>query len=334
MKRVDEAQGGGRHGPSAKADIAFPLPRFQSPGRGKAVVTGSGAGEPAAGTAASRSRADALCEQGFNRSRSASPRRTAMLIRRQVPQALSFPCVQYYVRGVTMSLKRRMKRTAEKQLDGGGLIVVNGYEITYQPLREGWHSRLPSAGKAAIRRLHAEISGETVSEEVLDEIKALVEAYPYAPVFYNYLTIAYTLRGLMDKARETTEATLARFPDYLFGRLGQAQEAIASGRFDRVKELLGPGLELRELYPARRRYHVSEFAGYYAVVGLYRLERGDRAGAAAITGMLNEVAPDENATEVLVKQMKLAGFETKMQHLARMVGIAGPLLRRPGDPEA
>jgi hypothetical protein len=226
-----------------------------------------------------------------------------------------------------MSLKRRMKRTVDKEFDRGRLVVVNGYEVTFAPTREEWYHRLPPDGKAAIVRLHGRIIRNDVGPDFVREAEGLVEAYPYAPVFYNYLALAYGSNGQGERTNQVIRDALARFPGYLFARVNHAERAVNDGDLELAEEMLGPEMELRTLYPGRKRFHVSEFTGYYSTVGRYKLARGDRAGALAILAMLAEVAPDESATTVLAEEVERDRALAGLRRVARSLGLTRTTLR-------
>jgi tetratricopeptide (TPR) repeat protein len=220
-----------------------------------------------------------------------------------------------------MSLKRRMKRALERRPHRMGVAFVEGYEISYKPIHPAWFSRLPASAREAIGRLNPAVREGELDDAMIRELEGLVETYPFAPVFYNYLTIAYSHRGMHDLADQTIDKILQRMPDYLFARLNRAEHLIQAGNDEELLTLLGPTLKLRDLYPGRKRFHASEFAGFYGVVGLYELQRGNRARAIEILDLLDEVAPEENATQVLAGEIERPRF---LDRLARFVRTMDP----------
>lgn len=225
-----------------------------------------------------------------------------------------------------------MMRAAEKQIDRGDLTVAKGYEISFAPMREEWYYRLLPSGRAAIPRLRQQLLDEELSEEATEEmireIQGLAEKYPDAPVFFNFLLNAYSKAGRHDEADRTSLEILERFPTYLFARLNRAEMALHQGNLDIVEEMLGPRMELRALYPDRKRFHSSEFAGYYSVVGLYRLARGDRTAAEDIMMLLDRVVPDDPVTRSLAAALVDAGLRDRLMFLAQGMGLLDPPSRR------
>lgn len=87
-----------------------------------------------------------------------------------------------------------------------------------------------------------------------------------------------------------------------------------------ARALLGPRLELRALYPGRKRYHVSEFAAYYGLVAQYEISCGNPARAQSILDLLLEAAPDAPATRRLADMLELPVVLGRLAGLGRLLG--------------
>jgi hypothetical protein len=200
-----------------------------------------------------------------------------------------------------MSLKRRMKRAAELGRSGPPPPRrAYGHEIFYVPIREAWHEALPPAAKAAIPRLHRTLLDRSESPlAAIRELEGLVEHHPHAPVFYNFLNIAYGRAGEDERRRALIVRCRAALPDYLFGTIAQAELLLDEEDYDGFAELWGGVFDLREHYPERTQFHVSEFAGFYGIIGLFHQATGNDAEARRLRQMLMDVAPDEGATKAL-----------------------------------
>lgn len=200
-----------------------------------------------------------------------------------------------------MSFKRRMKRAVERGRRGPPPPrLAYGHEISYTPTREAWYDALPPAAKAAIPRLHQVINSRSGNlGHAIRELEALVDRHPHVPVFYNFLNVAYSLAHEDEKRRTLVARCRAALPDYLFGTIAQAQLLLEDEDYDAFPALWGGRFDLRELYPDRKRFHVSEFAGFYGIVGIYHHETGNDAEARRLCKMLMDVAPQEAATQAL-----------------------------------
>jgi hypothetical protein len=194
-----------------------------------------------------------------------------------------------------------MKRAVELGRGGSPAPrLTYGHEIVYTPVREPWHDALSPAEKAAIPRLHRVLTERRKDlQSAIAELEVLVERHPHAPVFYNFLNIAYGLTDQDEKRRALITRCRAALPDYLFGRIAQAELLLDDEDYEAFPEVWGGRFDLRALYPARTRFHVSEFAGFYSIIGIYHHETGNDAEARRLSQMLRDVAPNEAATKSL-----------------------------------
>jgi tetratricopeptide (TPR) repeat protein len=103
----------------------------------------------------------------------------------------------------------------------------------------------------------------------------LVEKYPNVPAFKNYLTVYYNLNGNKEKAFSSNRWLLKEHPDYLFGKINLAAEYIEKGQLDEVENILGKALDLKDLYPEREVFHITEFQSYLHVSCQYLIEKGE-----------------------------------------------------------
>ena len=230
-----------------------------------------------------------------------------------------------------MSLKRRMKRAAELGRSGPPPPrLAYGHEIVFTPIREAWHDALPPAAKATIPRLHRVITERREDlRSAIAELEGLVECHPQAPIFYNFLNIAYGLTGQGEKSRALVVRCRAALPDYLFGTIAQAELLLDDEEYHALRDLWGGRFDLRELYPDRTCFHVSEFAGFYAIVGLYHHETGNHAEARRLSQMLMDVAPNEAATKSLYGRMYRDTIEELLEvfdpeNIARLAALDPP----------
>jgi tetratricopeptide (TPR) repeat protein len=110
---------------------------------------------------------------------------------------------------------------------------------------------------------------QRVNPKVLPRLIKLVKKYPRVPAFYNYISSYYAQLGNNEKAYETNRLLLKKFPDYLHAKLNLANEYLLKGSPEKMREILGENLELNDLYPARKVFHLSEYIAYTKTVILY-----------------------------------------------------------------
>jgi tetratricopeptide (TPR) repeat protein len=185
-----------------------------------------------------------------------------------------------------MTKKRRRKRAARK-LPKSQTVQVVTYEITDAPILDREYKRLPQEVKEAINRLH-DLS-QTRSSEAIPELLDWIDRYPDVPVFYNYLSAAYSLSGHLDKAEAAIEENFRRHPDYLFARVHYGELCLTRRDYDRIAEIFDHKFDLKLLYPKRNKFHVSEVVGFMGLLGVYFFETGRRETAEKYYDMLNQI---------------------------------------------
>ena len=107
----------------------------------------------------------------------------------------------------------------------------------------------------------------------------------------------YNNLNLPDKSYEVNHWTVAEHPDYLFGKLNLAAEYFFKEEYDRMPEVLGESMELKQLYPQRDTFHISEVVGFFKISILYFSAIGDLEQAEIRLDILKEIAPDSEELE-------------------------------------
>lgn len=195
---------------------------------------------------------------------------------------------------------RRMDRRHDEQSAGNRMAVLRDgkvtelelvdYEITWEPLDDPSLRRLSPEDRERIGTV-----GPRVMERASDcvgELEQLVAEFPDLPKLQNYLTAAYVDAGRYEAADRLTREMYRRFPDYLFAIANYAMLCLREGRVERVPEVLRHTCSLHQLYPNRRRFHVSEVVTYHAVVAEYFWRTGRRDEARRYFDMVRELDPE------------------------------------------
>lgn len=190
-----------------------------------------------------------------------------------------------------MSTKRKMRRNGK----GAAQLL----DIVYGPMEQSWHSRLPRETREAMPALHALVRDDP--RAAVRELRAWIAREPL-PMFFNWLSAAYSALGDIQGVEDTVQENYQRNPRYLFARVNYAELCIRDGDLDEAREALG-GLNVHALLGGRHRIHISELTGYFYAVGLYHIEAGDLAAAENVYGILKDAAPDDPATEELRRRL-------------------------------
>jgi tetratricopeptide (TPR) repeat protein len=192
-----------------------------------------------------------------------------------------------------MSTNRKMRRRKR--------AAAQLYEIVYGPLQQPWLSRLPKEARDALPELHALIRDDP--RAAVEELRAWIEREPL-PMFFNWLSAAYSALRDTRAVEETVRENYRRNPQYLFARINYAELCLGKGDLPGALEALGGSFDIRPFLGGRNYVHVSEAAGYFYAVALYHIQAGDREAAERVYEMLQDVAPDEAATEELRRKLR------------------------------
>jgi len=131
----------------------------------------------------------------------------------------------------------------------------------------------------------------------IDYLLLKIEQYPNVPQLKNYLSVAYMNTGMREKAFEVNDWIIKEHPDYLFGLLNKANEYYFEQQYEKIPELLGDLLEIKELYPKRDVFHVNEFLSFNKLAVMYFSAIGNLEAAESRLSLMEELAPDHADTE-------------------------------------
>ena len=187
---------------------------------------------------------------------------------------------------------------------------IEGYRITDEPrLKIGENIIPPELSNQMSKMLIA--AKDNKNKGIVKKLEELTVKYPNALTLKNYLAIAYKERGENEKSCEILEALRAGHPNYLFGKILIAEENIQLGKPEKVKEILGKGLELKELYPERDWFHISELTSFLGVVILYNISINDLKAAKKQLERLQYLNPEHSTTKYVTNKLIRASIINK-----------------------
>lgn len=174
-------------------------------------------------------------------------------------------------------------------------LVYTEYDITDEPLDNRDIKKLPSQVQARIDDLYELAQHDP--RQAIPELERLVTTYPHIPTFFNHLSIAYLAAGDQEQATALVREAYRRHPQYLFAKVNYANLCLQHGEIEKVPGIFDHACDLKQLYPHRTRFHVSEFTGFAWVICRYCCAIGDRETAALYYQMLKQVAPRHPMTK-------------------------------------
>lgn len=150
-------------------------------------------------------------------------------------------------------------------------------------------------------------------KKIIERLNQLVIQYPRVPMLKNYLTVAYNVQGNHRKAFEVNNWLIDEHPDYLFAKLNQANVCIDEGDFDKVPGILGEAMDIKQLYPDREVFHLSEVTGFLKLTIRYFATIENLKMAENRLEILKEIAPEHHDTKqaeyfIMPLRLKKAGM--------------------------
>src|SRR5215510_3571661 len=139
-------------------------------------------------------------------------------------------------------------------------LVYTEYDITDEPLDNRAIKRLPSQVQERIDDLYELAQHDPT--QAIPELEQLIATYPHVPMFFNYLSIAYLAAGDQEPATALVREAYRRHPQSLFARVNYANLCLQQGESEKVPGIFDHAFDLKQLYPHRKRFHVSEFTGF------------------------------------------------------------------------
>ncbi len=176
-------------------------------------------------------------------------------------------------------------------------LAKYGFTITTDPLFQNKSHGIPPELDRQLDSLAGECQ-KPRNKKVIDKLTHLIEKYPEAPMLKNYLTVAYNFLGMHPKATEINNWALKEHPGYLFARINKAHECIQNSEPGQVPVYLGEALEIKELYPERDIFHLTEVACFFSVAVRYFLAIDNIGLAEKRLAVLEEVAPGHHQTKL------------------------------------
>lgn len=194
-------------------------------------------------------------------------------------------------------------------------FTAGGYQITTDKRLMNKQLGITPELETELENLYFKIQTKT-GPKTLKKITQLIEQYPTVPQLKNYLSVAYNTMGNKTMSQQVNQQLLETHPDYLFAKLNQASVFIERGEYQRVPELLGPNLDLKQLYPHRQLFHLSEVTGYLKLTISYFAAMGNREMAEEKLALLKKIAPnhpDTQQAEPLLWKLRMEKFAARLE---------------------
>ncbi|MFA5655999.1 MAG: hypothetical protein WDA37_04575, partial [Dysgonamonadaceae bacterium] len=162
-------------------------------------------------------------------------------------------------------------------------------------------------------RFHKVVKSGNPNKSNVRKLLDAIEKYPENPKLKNFLSVIYEKIGDTEKASATNQWIISEHPDYLFGKLNLAIEYYDKKEYHKMPEIMGETMELKDLYPTRKAFDISEVISFYRCAVLYFIAIGDLEQAEVRVELMQELAPDSDHTDVASNQLMIARLEANLK---------------------
>jgi len=150
---------------------------------------------------------------------------------------------------------------------------------------------------------------ESIDSEDCDyfqELRKLHLRYPDHPLALNFIGNGYQLLGMRSKVIEIATETYEKFPDYLFALTAIANAHLDDGMPEKALEVLKGAYTLKQLYPQRDTFHISEVKTFGLCMVHYFSVIKDFKQVELQLQMLEEIlGPDDMLLQEAQKKIKM-----------------------------
>ncbi len=188
-----------------------------------------------------------------------------------------------------------------------------GYEITTDPTFMDKQNAITPELRMELEPLHHQIEKQKGSKKSIAKLLKLIKKYPRNPQLKNYLTVAYNLRGDRKKTQEINRWIISEHPDYLYGKLNLAAEYFENKEYEKMTEAMGELMEINDLYPDRKVFHLAEVTGFYRMSIMYFTAIGNLEAAESRYKIIEEIAPDHPDTMDALRHMMSVRMEANQK---------------------
>jgi len=164
----------------------------------------------------------------------------------------------------------------------------------------------PSIDKKLQKVFHAVFAKTT---GFLNQAEKFHKQHPDLPQAKNFLIKAYDEKGNTGKAIELNEQLLIDFPDYIFAKTNAAVFEYFKGNHEKMLSYLGESLNLEDLLPQRKIFHISELRSFIYATILYFIGTNQLNMAKKQLKVIEKMDPEhqlfQHANQLLIeKNMK------------------------------
>ncbi|MCB1114936.1 MAG: hypothetical protein KDK71_00575 [Chlamydiia bacterium] len=144
------------------------------------------------------------------------------------------------------------------------------------------------------------------------KVEAFQKTYPAHPEVLNLLSYLYLILRKIRKGNKIIEENYRHNPDYLFAKINYADLCLRKKQPKKIPKIFNYKLNLPELYPNKKMFHISEFRGFMTLMGHYHLAIGKTRAAESYHYLAHRLDPHHPSTKQLEKKIYYIPFYKRL----------------------
>lgn len=134
------------------------------------------------------------------------------------------------------------------------------------------------------------------------EVEAFLSRQPQFAPAANLLAYIYIKLKKIKKAERLIEENHQKFPDYLPAKINYGDLCLRKKKLDEIPKIF-PSFNLKELYPHKQKFLISEVRAFAVLMGFYHLKMKKRAEAEKFYIQAVEAEPLHPSIALLEKKL-------------------------------
>jgi len=183
-----------------------------------------------------------------------------------------------------------------QRADAADLRYVVTLDITEEPLPSPALEAMARSDRQQVEQICAAFYDETLStasaEQLLDEVNALLDAYPDVPTLYQYKQALLERLDRVSEANAVIDLMLQRFPKYVFAFIAHVHRLLRDGQLDEAEAFINKRHHPAMFDPDRKQWHITEVVPFLACMCEYLCFRGEPDRAQPYLDGLKSLVPE------------------------------------------
>ncbi len=106
-------------------------------------------------------------------------------------------------------------------------------------------------------------------KKIKNKIETNIKKFPKNETFYNYLYICAVKLNEPKEAEKTTKEMRAIFPNYLLGKINEAQILIANEKYEEVLNMFNHSFKFEDVFQNRKQIDFFEIKSYFTTILMF-----------------------------------------------------------------